>query len=86
VRLAELNPQLDQEAPSPDVAYLSFDCPHCRGPGYITVKIAKTPAPGADRVWTWNGQTDVEKLTLTPSLNFAGHWHGFITNGEVTNA
>jgi len=40
--------------------------------------------------WTRTGDT-FETLTLSPSINtmqsrmdFANHWHGFITNGEVT--
>ncbi len=35
-------------------------------------------------LWTRQGDT-FETLTLTPSIDVseAGHWHGFITNGEV---
>jgi hypothetical protein len=35
--------------------------------------------------WTMGGQT-FEDLTLTPSIDVsaAGHWHGFITNGDVS--
>ena len=40
-------------------------------------------------VWHREGET-FETLTLTPSidasgsrLNFDGHWHGYITNGEI---
>ncbi len=37
--------------------------------------------------WTRSGDT-FETLTLTPSVDAAshgvGHWHGFITNGEIT--
>lgn len=40
--------------------------------------------------WTRTGDT-FETLTLSPSINtmqnrmdFANHWHGFFTNGEVT--
>lgn len=34
--------------------------------------------------WTRTGDT-FENLSLSPSLNAerAGHWHGFITNGEI---
>lgn len=35
--------------------------------------------------WKRSGDT-FETLTLTPSIDASasGHWHGFITNGEVT--
>lgn len=84
MRLSQLDPDLDTEDMEPGVAWLHFDCPHCGGKGYIGCKIAITPEPGSTRVWKWNGETDPEKITLEPSLNMAGHWHGFVTNGEVT--
>lgn len=34
----------------------------------------------------WNRQGDTfDSLTLTPSIDssISGHWHGFITNGEI---
>lgn len=36
-------------------------------------------------VWKREGDA-FETLTLTPSIDASahGHWHGFITNGEVT--
>ncbi len=36
-------------------------------------------------LWTRTGE-DFETLTLTPSINAeaAGHWHGFVTNGNIT--
>ena len=35
--------------------------------------------------WTINGSA-FESMSVTPSLDAsaAGHWHGFITNGEIT--
>lgn len=84
MRLSELNPELATEGCEPGVAYLHIDCPHCRSPHFIVVKIATVQEPGSTHVWTWNGETDFEKLTLTPSLKAYGHWHGHITNGEVT--
>lgn len=85
MRLSELNPVLDTEDTLPGGAWLHFDCPHCGGKGYIGVKIALEPEPGSKRVWKWNGK-GVEEMTLEPSLNMSGHWHGFVKNGEVTNA
>lgn len=37
-------------------------------------------------VWTLHGDEDFRTLTLTPSVDAskAGHWHGFITNGEIS--
>lgn len=34
--------------------------------------------------WTRTGET-FEALTLSPSVNAeaSGHWHGFVTNGEI---
>lgn len=36
-------------------------------------------------VWTINGD-DFNALTVTPSIDCsaAGHWHGFITDGDIT--
>lgn len=86
MRLASLNPVFDWDEDDPRVGWLFFDCPHCGARGLVGIKFATTPAPNADRVWTWNGEKDPEKITLTPSLNLSGHWHGFVTAGEVTNA
>jgi len=38
----------------------------------------------ADNVWSRTGES-FENLTLTPSIDASkiGHWHGFITNGEI---
>ena len=36
----------------------------------------------------WNRQGDeFENITITPSIDASeiGHWHGFITNGEIIN-
>jgi hypothetical protein len=49
----------------------------------------EAPYPDAP-IWDRQGDT-FENLTLNPSINaennridFPNHWHGFITNGEVT--
>lgn len=44
------------------------------------------PEPGAYMVgtmWQRTGET-FDDLTLTPSVNAVGHWHGFVTNGQVS--
>lgn len=35
--------------------------------------------------WEWNGETDFDKITLTPSIahHCASEAHFFITNGEI---
>lgn len=77
---------------------VTFDCPHCRetrlgvffanpvdgGPAYVDL----LPAPGVPPIvrhhWQRTGET-FDALTLTPSVDASasGHWHGFITQGEV---
>jgi len=76
-------------------AHILFVCPHNKrcgallGPTFVA-----RPTEKHCNVWGWNGST--EKPTLTPSLNCIAEkdgkptggcgWHGFITNGELTNA
>lgn len=97
MRLSELQPELKDAGEG--ACYLMFACPtHGVGhmehadptwnppfegfPDIVHIKIA----PGCARpgVWGWNGERDFEKLTVTPSIDMHGHWHGFVTNGEVT--
>ena len=62
-------------------------------PENITAKMAwaMPGAPdmntGAQREAKWwhrvSGET-FDTLTLSPSIDCAGHWHGFITNGQIT--
>jgi len=35
--------------------------------------------PHGSPSWDWDG--NVEKPTLTPSVHWIGHWHGFLRNG-----
>jgi hypothetical protein len=78
---------------------LTFHCPHCpqsgqrlavvfhhRGQeavedGYI---LAKHGAADTNHIWTEDG-ADFDTLTLTPSVDAsgAGHWHGFVTAGQI---
>lgn len=45
----------------------------------------KSATDDADNKWTRSGES-FNDLTLTPSVDcsVSGHWHGSITNGEVT--
>lgn len=40
----------------------------------------------AETCWTFTNADDFELISATPSLNIEGHWHGFVTNGEVRSA
>lgn len=88
----------DPALPAGIVTGIRFDCPHCRvqrlavmfeppidPTGYL--KNRPLGDPGV-RVWHREGETFAE-LSLTPSIdtsapiNIEGHWHGFITKGEI---
>lgn len=99
MKLTELDPHwfvLEKGGPRVGV---SFDCPHCRHvriavpfhhsgraameDGYI---LAHQGASDSGHIWTLGSDEDFETMTLTPSVDAsgAGHWHGFVTNGQVT--
>jgi hypothetical protein len=77
----------------------SFDCPHCVGSGQrlaIAVHLDGTDLDDdpntlqvfrdGEHVWIIGpGVTGFEDMTLTPSVDASqhGHWHGFITAGEI---
>jgi hypothetical protein len=48
----------------------------------MTEEVKKLYASYNNR-WQRTGE-DFETLSLMPSVDVQGHWHGFITNGEVT--
>ena len=98
MRLSTLEPVL--EVIGEGRARLSFACPaHGVGamrsaaadfagwPDRVDIQIA-TPLEGPPlaHVWHWNGERDFEKLTITPSVHYFEHWHGHVTDGEVTIA
>lgn len=67
---------------------VSFDCPHCRQTR-IAVWFANPidgliPTDDAEHLWQRTGET-FDTLTLTPSVDASsvGHWHGFISAGEI---
>lgn len=74
---------------------ISFVCPHCLGnerPRRLAV-LFDPPiddgcswlcVPLSDLRWERTGET-FDDLTLSPSIDTSasGHWHGFITNGDV---
>ena len=76
-------------------AGLTFDCPCCRE---MRLAVATHPhgvcldpdpdnprsMPAGQHVWAMTG-SGFDDLTLAPSVDASGfgHWHGFITNGEI---
>jgi hypothetical protein len=92
MRLIDLNPRWFVDAALSDSRSgmgITFECPHCR-----TTRLHaafENPIDGGPKGehsvhhWARQGET-FETLTLTPSIDVSasGHWHGFITNGEVT--
>lgn len=89
MRLTDLNPRWYAAHGRPGRIGIIFLCPHCR---MIEIPVAfENPRDGADpdsgarTRWKREGET-FEALTLTPSVDASsfGHWHGFVTNGEVT--
>jgi hypothetical protein len=75
---------------------LSFLCPHCRkerlaiqfkppiDPDGLLEQMAIPPWNMTRHIWDRTGET-FETLTLQPSVDASrvGHWHGFITNGQI---
>lgn len=77
---------------------ITFRCPHCPNSGQrlaVAVHVDGTnmdPDPdnpqqwgAGEFVWTVAGGSGFDDLSLTPSVNASanGHWHGFITGGEI---
>src|SRR6266568_831383 len=90
MRLTELNPEWFTNDQSQRVG-VTFDCPHCTGDKKERLFVPfKNPLDGAsamEKVTTWQREGEsFDTLTLNPSINYVGHWHGFIRNGEIQNA
>lgn len=68
---------------------LAFRCPHCEDFLYVPFKNPLSGGAGKPNpngcMWEREGDT-FETLTLSPSVDSKEHWHGWIRNGEVTNA
>lgn len=97
MKLIDLNPRWIG-FPGPVYDGVSFDCPHCRtqrlaikfsppiDPNGLWTKITQ-PTYVGENVWKRAGGDTFETLTISPSVDaskFNGHWHGFITNGDIT--
>jgi hypothetical protein len=99
MRLTDLDPHwLVLEEGGPRVG-LTFHCPHCPASGQRLAVVfhhagrataedsyilAKHGAADTNHIWAMTG-SDFGDITLTPSVEAsgAGHWHGFITDGEA---
>jgi hypothetical protein len=88
MRLTDLDPRWASSGERHGQA-VSFDCP-C-GCGERLIVPFSNPidggAPMRGQGVTWKRQGDTfETLTLSPSIDSPGHWHGWVKGGEVTNA
>lgn len=95
MKLSDLDPHwYALEEGGPRVG-LTFLCPHCRiqrigvtfhhrGREAIEDAYIHARASAGELIWTEDGE-DFNNLSLTPSVDVsaAGHWHGFVTGGEV---
>lgn len=67
---------------------IMFDCPQCDGvkAHSICVWFADRGAPeGEEPAARWGASgTGLDNLTLHPSINVIGCWHGWVREGEVS--
>lgn len=98
LRLSELDPRwIVLEDGGPRVG-LTFECPHCHdirlavlfhesGKAALEDPYIRAHHPNDPDLFIWDlcGQEDFETLSLFPSVDASrsGHWHGFITDGNV---
>jgi hypothetical protein len=93
MRLVDLDPHWMTTGDGRHGMGVNFDCPHCGGDQRLGVWFANpvdggppaSPEQGPAPRWQRTGDT-FETLSLTPSINAeaSGHWHGWITAGDVT--
>ena len=93
LRLIDLEPSWLTTSDQPGrILGVMFICPHCInthvGGFFANPPDGGPPAPPEHEPkprWHRTGDT-FETLTLTPSIDAKGHWHGFVTEGLVTDA
>lgn len=91
MRLVDLKPEWEHNN-----SYLTFMCPKCTPENpekriaqnncFTMIPIQGKVDPALEPIaWDWNGETDFEKVTLTPSIfhHCASEAHFFITDGEI---
>ena len=96
MKLIELDPHWFALESGGPIVGITFLCPHCRlerigvafhhlGREAMEDQYIKAHSPSTGHIWSATG-ADFASLSLSPSIDAsnAGHWHGFVTNGEVT--
>jgi hypothetical protein len=98
MKLTDLDPRYFCVGSQDNIVGITFACPHCPNSGSrlaIALHMDGTnfdPDPEnpqqfvtGDTVWTIASGDSFENLSLTPSVDASssGHWHGYITGGEV---
>ena len=63
---------------------LRFECPRCRDHQVLVWFVDKGVPLAEEPISRWAAWgTSLEDLTLSPSINVAGCWHGFVISGEI---
>lgn len=96
MKLIDLDPRWWRFENTDEHVGLTFLCPHCQkqrlgiafhnlGHEAIEDQYIKAHDGSGRYIWTNQNNGDFTNLTLTPSIDASasGHWHGFITNGEI---
>lgn len=98
MKLNELAPRYFVSSLSGHPIGITFGCPHCHETGQrlaIAIHIDGTGIdpdplnpqqfPTDERIWTVAGGDSFDNLSLSPSIDASasGHWHGYITGGEI---
>lgn len=98
MKLKELEPRYFVSSNGGHPIGITFACPHCHETGKrlaIAIHMDGTGIdpdpdnpqqfPADERIWNITGGDSFENLSLSPSIDASasGHWHGFITNGEI---
>lgn len=96
MKLTDLEPRwfvLEENGPRVGMTFL---CPHCQkerlaiafhheGREAMDDAYIHAHSPSTGHIWSETG-ADFADLTLMPSVDASasGHWHGFVTNGQIT--
>lgn len=86
MKLAGLHPRW-MESPDGRKIAIEFDCPtHPNGDCKMFVPFTD-PRTGGTQMYAWRKEGETfETLTLSPSIQYVGHWHGHVLNGEIVTS